>query len=227
MSRFCITLFLLLATSALAAPRSVTAVYHVTRNGQPVADVTETFQQENGRYKLESLSKGIGIYGLFGVRRLTSEGEVTAEGLRPTRFEQQQGDDAKALISADFDWAAAVLTLSYKGKTKTVPLTPGTQDLASYAYQFMFFPPQGDVVQIPVTTGKKLRLYQYRLESRDTLLETAAGNYKTLHFVNATEGGDEKQLWLGVEANYLPVRIVLPDDKGGALDQVLTSLRMN
>ena len=98
----------------------------------------------------------------------------------------------------------------------------GAQDVGCISYLL-----HGQSFVIPITTGKKLRLYQYRLESRDTRLETAAGNYKTLHFVNAVEGGDEKKLWLGVEANYLPVRIVLPDDKGGAFDQVLTSLRMN
>jgi Protein of unknown function (DUF3108) len=225
MRRLWIVLSLLLATSALAAPKNFTVVYHATRNGQPFADVTETFRQEGGRYKLESVTKGIGVYSLFGVRRLTSEGDVTPEGLRPTHFEQDQGDDPKRKITADFDWAAGTLTMVAKGKTKTVALPPGTQDLASYAYQFMFTPPQGDDVQLPVTTGRKLKTYHYRIEARDAQVETAAGTYKTLHFVNAAEGGDEKQLWLGVDAHYIPVRIVMPDDQGGTLEQVLTSLR--
>ncbi|HQR60383.1 MAG TPA: DUF3108 domain-containing protein, partial [Methylophilaceae bacterium] len=206
-------------------PQNFTVVYHVTRNGQPFADVTETYRQDGGRYKLESITKGIGVYALFGLRRLTSEGEVTPEGLRPTRFEQQQGDDAKRLVTADFDWAAGTLTMSAKGKTKTATLLPGTQDLASYAYQFMFVPPQGDDVEIPVTTGKKLRTYHYRAEARDVAIDTPAGKYKTVHFVNATEGGDDKQLWLGKEVNHIPVRIIMQDDKGATLEQVLTSLR--
>jgi hypothetical protein len=224
MRRLWIVLSLLLATSALAAPQNFTVAYHVTRNGQPFADVTETYRQEGGRYKLESITKGIGVYSLFGKRRLVSEGDVTPEGLRPTHFEQDQGDDPKRKITADFDWAAGILTMVAKGKTKAVALPPGTQDLASYAYQFMFAPPQGDDVQLPVTTGRKLKTYHYRIEARDAPVETTAGTYKTLHFVNATEGGDEKQLWLGVDAHYIPVRIVMPDDQGGTLEQVLTSL---
>jgi len=226
MYRLWITLLLLCATGAHAAPQQVSAVYHLSRNGQSFANVTETFRQEGGHYKLESITKGIGVYALLGVRRLASEGEVTPEGLRPTHFEQQQGDDSKRLITADFDWAAGTLTMTAKGKVKTETLLPGTQDIASYAYQFMFAPPQGDQVEIPVTTGKKLRTYLYRIEARAVPVETAAGSYRTLHFVNATEGGDDKQLWLGVEVHYIPVRIVMPDENGGTLEQVLTSLRV-
>jgi Protein of unknown function (DUF3108) len=224
MCRFWVVLSLLLATNAFAAPQNITVAYHVTRNGQPFADVTETYRQEGGRYKLESVTKGIGVYALLGKRRLSSEGEVTPEGLRPAHFEQDQGDDPKRKITADFDWATGTLNMVVKGKTKTVALQPGTQDLASYAYQFMFTPPQGDYVQLPVTTGRKLKTYRYRLEERDAPVETVAGTYKTLHFVNATEGSDEKQLWLGVDVHYIPVRIVMPDDQGGSLEQGLTSL---
>jgi hypothetical protein len=226
MHRFWLLFLLLLAGSALAAPpRNFSAVYHITRNGQDFGDVTETFRQENGRYKLESLTKGVGVYSLLGVRRLVSEGEVTPDGLRPAHFEQQQGPSGKT-VSADFDWAAGTLTMNYKGKSKTEALPPGTQDLASYAYQFMFVPPQGDDVEIPVTTGRKLRTYHYRVDGRDVTVEAPAGKYKTLHFVNATEDGDDKQLWLGVELHHIPVRIVIQDEKLGALEQVLTSLQV-
>jgi hypothetical protein len=227
MQRLWLTPLLFLAGIAMAAPpQNFTVVYQATRNGQPFANVTETFRQDNGHYKLESLTKGIGVYALFGVRRLASEGEVTPEGLRPKHFEQQQGDDPSRLITADFDWSTGTLTMNYKGKSRTATLLPGTQDLASYAYQFMFAPPQGEDVEIPVTTGKKLRTYHYRLEARDMATDTPAGKYKTLHFVNAAEGGDDKQLWLGVEANHIPVRIIMQDDKGATLEQVLTSLHV-
>jgi hypothetical protein len=224
MFRIVAVVLLMLAQAAFAAPQKLTAVYHVTQNGHPFADVTETFQQENGRYKLESVTTGIGIYALFGKRRLYSEGEVTAEGLRPSHYEQQQGDSAKKAISADFDWAGKTLSLKAKGQVTNEPLEAGTQDLASYAYQFMFVPPKGDQVVVQVTTGKKPRLYQYRVTERDAPLETAAGKYKTLHLVNAKESGEEKELWLGVEAQHIPVRILMRDDKGARIEQVLTSL---
>lgn len=224
MLRILAIVLLAFSQSLFAAPQKLTAVYHVTRNGQPFADVTETFQQEGGRYKLESVTKGIGIYGLFGERRLASEGDVTADGLRPSHFEQQQGDNAKKAISADFDWNAKTLAMKAKGQTTTAPLEAGTQDLASYAYQFMFAPPKGDEVLLPVTTGKKQRVYHYRVAERDAVVESAAGKFKTLHLVNAKESGEEKELWLGAEAHLIPVRIVMQDEKGAKIEQVLTSL---
>ncbi len=224
MIRVLAVLLLAFSQSLFAAPQHLVAVYHVTRNGQPFADVTETFQQSAGRYRLESVTKGIGVYGLFGERRLTSEGEVTAEGLRPIRFEQQQGDNAKKAISADFDWTAGTLSMKAKGQVNTAPLEAGTQDLASYAYQFMFVTPKGDEVVLPVTTGKKQRSYRYRITERDTTVETAAGKYKATHLVNARDGGDEKELWLGAEAYGIPVRIKMQDENGAKIEQVLTSL---
>jgi hypothetical protein len=219
--------FLLICQGALAAPRQVTAIYHATRNGQAFANITDNFRQEGGRYKLESITEGIGVYGLFGKRRLASEGEVTVEGLRPSHFEQQQGDSAKKAISADFDWNADTIVMKSKGQATTVALEAGTQDVLSYAYQFMFRTPQGEEVLLPVTTGKKLRTYHYRIAERDVVVDTAAGKYKALHLVNAKEGGgEEKELWLGAEANHIPVRIVMQDESGAKIEQVLTSLHV-
>lgn len=227
MLRLLISALLMAATAAQAAPRQLTAVYHATRNGQPFANITETFRQEGGRYKLESVTEGIGVYGLFGKRRLSSEGEVTADGLRPAHFEQQQGDNAKKAVSADFDWGAGTLAMKAKGQTSSTPLEAGTQDLLSFAYQFMFAPPKADDVVLPVTTGKKVRTYHYRVAERDVAVESAAGKFRAVHLVNARDGGgEEKELWLGAEANHIPVRIVMQDENGAKVEQVLTSLHV-
>ncbi len=227
MRRLLLSALLFAAIAAQAAPKQLTAVYHATRNGQPFANITETFRQESGHYKLESVTEGIGVYGLFGKRRLSSEGEVTAEGLRPSHFEQQQGDNAKKAVSADFDWAAKTIAMKAKGQASAAPLEDGTQDLLSFAYQFMFVPPKAEEVVLPVTTGKKLRTYHYRVAERDVVVESAAGKFKAVHLVNAKDGGgEEKELWLGAEANHIPVRIVMQDENGAKVEQVLTSLHV-
>jgi len=221
---FCFGLFF--TAAALAAPQQVKAVYHATRNGQPFATVTETFQQQGGRYRIESVTEGIGIYGLFGKRRLLSEGEVTPQGLRPLHFELQQGDSAKKAVSADFDWEAKTLAMTSKGNTSSAPLEEGTQDLLSYAYQFMFRPPQGEDISLSVTTGKKLRVYQYRVAEKETSAETAAGNFKAVHLANGAADGDEnKELWLGVEKNHIVVRISMKEN-GARVEQTLSSLHV-
>lgn len=219
---------LFVATTTLAAPLQVKLVYQATRNGQPFATITETFQQENERYRIESVTDGIGVYALFGKRRLLSEGEVTAQGLHPKHFEQQQGDNAKKAVSADFDWEAKTIAMNAKGKTTSVPLEDGTQDLLSYAYQFMFRHPQGAELRLAVTTGKKLRNYLYRVAEKDDRQEALSGVCKTVHLANGAKDGEEdKELWLGVEQYYLPVRISMKDENGARIEQVLTSLHVD
>lgn len=218
---------LLLPSLATAAPKQVKAVYEATRNGQPFATVTETYKQENGRYRIESVTQGLGVYALFGKRIVTSEGEVTAEGLKPARFELHRGDNPKKSLTANFDWSANKLTMTVKGKPVVVPLQKGTQDLLSFLYQFMFKQPSGAEWTLPVTTGKKLKTYHYTVTGRDIPVQVAAGSYRTIHLKNADveEPDDEKELWLGAESHYLPVRLFMRDDDA-KIEQRLTTLRV-
>ena len=220
----CLAIFM---APAMAAPQYVKLVYEATRDGKPFATVTETFSQENGRYKIESVTEGQGIYALFGKRILTSEGEVTAEGLKPSRFHLHRGDSPKKSLTANFDWAAGKLTMMVKGKPVTAPLQKNTQDLTSFVYQFMFKQPNGQDFKLPVTTGKKLKTYHYKITGRDVPLQVPAGDFKTIHLINADveEPDDEKELWLGVESHYLPVRLIAHDD-GTKLEQRLTSIQV-
>ncbi len=219
--------FLLVAQSlALAAPKSLTVTYEATRNGQPFANITETFTQQDGKYRIESETRGIGVYSLFGARRLLSEGEVGPSGLRPLHFELHQGAEAKRSLFADFDWPGNQLNMKVKGKPVTAELKSGTQDIASLIYQFMFVQPTGESFKLPVTTGKRLKQYKYRVAGRNVPLTVPAGSYKTMHLQDAAENAEEdsKELWLGdARVYFLPVKLVTRDDKGD-IEQVLTGL---
>ncbi len=219
--------FLLVSQSlALAAPKSLTVTYEATRNGQPFANITETFTQQDGKYRIESETRGIGVYALFGVRRLLSEGEVGPSGLKPLHFELHQGSEAKRSLFADFDWPGNQLNMKVKGKPVTAELQPGAQDIASLIYQFMFVQPKSESFKLPVTTGKRLKLYEYRVAGRDVPVSVPAGSYKTMHLQDAAEDADEdsKELWLGnARVYFLPVKLVTRDDKG-EIEQVLTGL---
>ena len=229
---FCLLSFIVSANALLAAPKvlappqKVEMEYQVTRNGQPFATVNERYVVENGHYTLESITKGKGVYALFGKRVLTSEGEVATEGLKPSHFEALQNN--KRNQSADFDWQTNVLTLNNKGNIETVALDSGAQDLASFAYQFMFSPINGNEVTLSLTTGRNLRIYTYKVLERDVVIETPAANYKTVHLINASTDpkDDKKELWLGAENHHLPVRIILHDDTGATIEQVLSSVNV-
>ena len=201
--------------------------YEVTRDGKPFATVKESFTQDGKQYKIESITKGIGVYALFGERKLSSTGEITAQGLKPMHFELHQGETGRKSLITDFDWAKNTLNMQVKGKTKTAVLEAGTQDLASYAYQFMFTPPLKDAVNVALATGKKLNLYQYKVAERGVVLDAANAQYKTTHLVSTkAEDDSKKQLWLAENQHYLLVRYRQLDENGATLEQTLTKIHV-
>ena len=221
-----------LATAALAAelPTRVNASYVVAKDGQEIATVTERYEVKGDHYQVESTTKGIGIYALMGVRKLTSTGKVTAQGLKPDHFELHQSNSAKKTLSADFDWTKDTLTMNVKGINREVALSQGTQDLASYAYQFMFLPrPPKDHLTVILTTGKKLNTYEYQNNEPHGTLTVDGKSYKTVHLVpsNQPEGQVEtKEMWLAANQQYLLVRFIMVNEDGEKLEQTLTELHV-
>lgn len=218
------------AASKFSPPKLIQASYVVTKNGMPFANVHERFVVSGHDYKVESITKGIGVYALFGERKLISTGELTSQGLKPNHFELHQGDNPKRALFADFDWAKSTLHMLVKGSPQDVELTAGTQDFASYAYQFMFMPaPLKDAITVTLTTGKKLNQYQYKVNAEPERLDLAGTQYKTLHLVQQDQGkpqAESKELWLAVEHCYVPVRIMFFDENSAKFEQTLTELHV-
>lgn len=216
------------ATAKFTVPKRITATYVVTKNGAPFANVHEQFTATKNAYKVESVTKGIGVYALLGERKLTSSGEITAQGLKPSHFELHQGNQKKKSLLTDFDWAKQSLVMTIKGKQEFAELKAGTQDLASYPYQFMFMRTSlKNVINVPLTTGKKLKHYQYKVTTEQTPIDGGGVQYKTLHLTPAdSDASETKELWLAAENYHVPVRILMIDDDGHKLEQTLTELRI-
>ena len=217
----------LAAMPVLAAPNKLTLVYEVSRKGQPFATVTETYTQNQGKYRIESTTKGVGLYALLGARKMVSEGNVSSQGLQPVHFELHQGDNAKKSVFADFDWSANTLRMQAKGKETTQPLSAGTQDLASFSYQWMFSPPQADSVNMAITTGKKLRQYTYQVQSRGERLNVPAGDFASLQLQNSQKNDEEKTLWLATEQHHVVLKMRMLDENGVQIEQVLKHLQLD
>lgn len=222
-------LTLLSAHIAWAAPKQIILTYQASRNGKPFANVVERFEQANGQYKIESVTEGLGLAALLGKRVLRSEGLVTDEGLQPKHFEQHQGDNETKSVYADFDWTANQLSLKNKGNIKTEALLKSTQDLLSFSYQWIYTSPKDEQFSLPVTTGKKLRVYRYTVTEQDVNLVTEAGQFKTVHLVSAGADvkGNEKEFWLAKDHFYLPVKIIQRDENGSVIEQMLTTIQVN
>ncbi len=220
-------LYLLAINVAFAQPNSILLEYDIARNDKHFGTVKEVFTQNGKQYQVKSVTKGKGIYALFGERVLTSKGEVTPNGLKPIQFELLRGDNAKKSLLADFDWAGNVLKMLVKGETRTATLVPGVQDLVSYVYQFMYTPPTGDMVKVVLTTGKKLKQYDYKIVANDATVKVGNAEYKTVHLMNAkADSKEKKELWLAKTKNYIPVRYVVVDKRGVKFEQTLTKVNV-
>lgn len=224
---FCFAIF---GAIAQAVPKSVQLEYEVKRDGKLFAKVVENFSQDGSQYKIESVTKGVGVYALLGERKLNSSGSVTKDGLKPKHFELHQGDSKKKTLINDFDWAKNTLSMQVKGDVKTQTLEKGTQDLLSYAYQFMFMSSKAraaNAINVTLTTGKKLNHYQYKVMGRGLKLSAANAQFKALHIANSPAAGDDKkQLWLAEDQYYLPVQYKLTDEDGANFEQTLTSIHV-
>jgi hypothetical protein len=215
--------------AAESLPKNIQLTYAVTKNGQPFATVRESFTVTGSSYKVESATKGIGVYALFGVRQLTSEGEVTNAGLQPKKFELHQGNDEKKALLTTFDWQNNQLTMLVKGKERKSDLVAGTQDLASFAYQFMFQPQVlHQQIALDLTTGKKLNHYQYEVAQESiNILGKTSPTYHLTPAKNDKLSSETKELWLSAEYHYLPVKILLVDEYGQKLEQNLVEFNAN
>lgn len=220
----------LLATvslSALAAPpQRVTATYSLSRNGQEMAQVVETFARNKGSYRIESVTTAVGIYRVLtgDSIKLLSTGLVTKSGLQPLHFEHHRGARADKKIVADFDWKKRQATFMHDGSTETAPIPPGMQDRISLMYQFMFLPLKNPALTVDMSNGKKVTRYEY-LRSGEDALQTKAGTFRTVHLTRKREPGDDgTEVWLAEDRFHIPVKVVIEEDKGGRMEQVLTRL---
>ena len=60
-------LCLLNASVVFALPKSVQLEYDVARDGKLFARVKESFTQNGKQYRIQSITKGVGIYALLGM----------------------------------------------------------------------------------------------------------------------------------------------------------------
>lgn len=213
--------------AAHAVPSEITAQYKLTAEGVPIGSVDETYVRKGDSYSIESVTRSTGVLKIFLDDRvtLTSSGTVGAGGLRPLAFAQYRASTTKGAIKATFDWGRGVMRSEANGNVSEVPLPRDTQDRISIMYQFMNLSPGRGLVTMPMSNGKKVEYYTYRLVDEVTLA-TPAGQFDTLHYERVTQGPRESQaqLWLAKDHFNFPVRVVFDDTKGLRLEQTLVGL---
>ena len=211
--------WLLISVAGLAAaepPPRLEVTYSLTRNGSSMAEVTEQLEYSGGNYKLTETWKGKGIYALLGTARRVSQGTIEKSVLRPREFfDERSGRDT---ARAWFDWGARTLTMQYQGRKKSEELPPNAQDRLSFLFALSLLPASGsDSVSYSIFDGKGQSRHSYKLAGRERV-SIPAGEFDAVK-VQRVGDEDSAAMWLAVEHNYVPVRLLIVEKDGARYEQ--------
>lgn len=210
---------------AADAPSRIEVSYDVIKSGIKAATITEIFTRDKNGYHIDSVSKAVGFVALIKpeIITVTSEGTVTAQGLRPLTFTNKRKLDSDRNTSADFDWANKRITLNDRGRKRTEKLPDGTQDRLSAMYQFMFAPLKNATrLDFHMTNGSKVDIYNYLLTPSQNVT-VPLGTFNALYVTNSPKTNESRtEIWLATEHYNFPYKMVITDPDGDKLIQELT-----
>lgn len=162
-------------------------------------------------------------------RTLSSEGVLTAQGIRPERFDE----DTRVLLAArrrlTLQFLGQELIFS-NGRREWAPA--GVQDAASQFVQltWLFLTGReslkpGREIHLPLAMPRKLYAWRYVVEGEERL-DTPMGPLDAWHLRPRVEntGSDLRaEVWLAPSLQYLPVRLVIRQDEQTWIDLMLQS----
>ena len=158
-------------------------------------------------------------------RRMTSEGELTSEGLAPSRYDEdtQVVFRERRRVSVFFQPEGVVLANGERHER-----WPGVQDTASQFIQltwlFTTHPERlhvGGTVEMPLALPRKVDRWTYDVID-EVVLYTPFGPLPTFHLKprrDTPKAGDlSAEIWFSPQLRYLPVRIRIEQDPQTYLD---------
>ena len=170
------------------------------------------WQATSGRYSIVSTLEATGLASLFMSGRIVqvSEGEITAAGLQPSQYWQQQGDKRQEAVR--FLWGQNQLVLA--SNRGSVELTPQAQDLLSFPFQLAMTARDGEApFSLGISNGRKFQVYGFQVIGPEQL-ELPGRHVETLHLRGGREGAGTLDVWLAQDTHRLPVQIRTLDQKG-------------
>lgn len=189
-----------------------------------VGRTLQTWELDDGSYRLSSVSETTGLVALFSRQRLAyeSRGQLTARGLRPEHFTTHRVRSGRSEnAAADLDWNA--MTAMIGNPQRDVALPADAQDLVSFMYQLGLMPLAPGRIELPITNGWKLERYELEIGGEEQL-QTPFGTLRAVPVRQVRRQGRESiELWLAAEYRWLPVRIRFFDREGEPSGEQLVS----
>ena len=203
--------------SGAKLPASVRLKYAVQANKFPFSLNAELLWQHDDTGYNARLA-----FSAFGQSRVqTSQGEVGAQGLAPTRF----SDKYRAELAAHFNRDAGKITFS--ANTPDAPLMAGAQDRLSVLVQLAAMIasdpggfPQATTITLQTAGPREASPWLFTVQAPETLT-LPGGEQAALKLVRLPRRDyDQKvEVWLAPALGYLPARIKITEHNGDYIDQ--------
>lgn len=228
------------AASAPALPPASPSQTPVTAMALPASALLE--------YKATGSSKGMNYYAnsqlewhnmgstydarmtvsalFIGSRSLASTGQVSAEGLAPTRF----SDKFRTEVAAHFEPEKG--QISFSANSPTVPWIKGAQDRVSIFLQLGGLLagnpagfPQGSTISMYTVGPRDADTWTFLVEAVETLT-LPYGELITLKLSRQPrrEYDQKVEIWFAPALGYLPVRNKITQSNGDFVDQQLSAM---
>jgi len=162
-------------------------------------------------------------------RRMTSDGEISADGLAPRRYDEDTKVMLRERSRVTILFEPGTVVLANGERRDSVP---GVQDTASQFVQLTYVfstRPEllrvGGSVDIPLALKNRVGVWTYDVAEEETLA-TAFGPLPSIHL--KPRGGAPKpgelgiEIWFAPQLRYLPVRIRIQQDSQTYIDLMIS-----
>lgn len=192
-----------------------------------VGPVNLKFTHDKGRYNLKVTGRGRGLAALLYPGTFTgeSEGQITAEGLRPDKFVEERGNPDKRR-EVIFDHEKGVLRIPEKDP---IPFVGAPHDALTWIVQFYFSIPKGDQVTFSVGTSRRMDVYTLNRIGEEKM-ESPAGEVVAQLWKGGRKPDEDgkpngsAQFWLVPAWHYVPFKIKVVNAQGRSLSLELTAV---
>ena len=215
------------AVTAMALPGSAELKYKATglSKGLTYHASTELAWFHNGTSYNTRMTMSAFLIGSFV---WSSAGQVTPEGLAPTRFAEKRRSEVAAHFEPDKG------QIIFSANTPSAPWIKGAQDRATVFIQLAgmlagdpsAFPP-GSSISLYTVGPRSADLWTFVVEALEPI-SLPAGDMPALKLTRKprSEYDNKVELWLAPSLGYLPVRSKVTQADGAYVDQQLSEVRM-
>ena len=211
-------------------PVSTRVSYRLTGNvrGEVNGDAQVEWVRVANRYQVHlDITVGLSFAPLM-TRRMSSDGDITPQGLSPRRYDQDTkvGFGARQRVAVLFEPDAVVLSGGQRHER-----WPGVQDTASQFIQLTYLfstRPEllrpGGALEVPLALPRSTSRWVYDVVDEETVY-TPFGPIAAVHLKPrraVVKGGDlSAEIWFAPTLRHLPVRIRIQQDAETFIDLVI------